>query len=81
MVFSGKQGRHWVFDQMCTTLLICISNHAFLKLFIYSLAQYMQRIIGPRSFCTNLASRAQTVQKRLGSDISLYRPHVKLIRN
>ena len=34
MVFSGKEGIHWYFfvffDQMCTTLLICISNHAFL---------------------------------------------------
>ena len=52
------------FDQMCTTLLICISNHAFLVCFKYkchiinflltSLAQYVHRNIGPRSFFTNL---------------------------
>ena len=38
-VFSGKEGINLVFfvffDQMCTTLLICISNHAFLVCFKY----------------------------------------------
>jgi hypothetical protein len=49
------------FDQMCTTLLICISNHVFLICFKYkcniinfllsSLARYVQRNIRPWSFC------------------------------
>ena len=42
-----------------------------------SLARYVQRNIGPRSFCTNLTP----VQKRLRSDISLHRPRVRLIRS
>ena len=85
MVFGGKEGIHSLvffvfFYQMCTTLLICISNHAFLVCFKYkclykcyiinflltSLARYVQRNIGPRSFCTNLALRARSVQKDLG---------------
>ena len=65
MVFSGEEGIHWYFfvffDQMCTTLLLCISNHAFLvclkqkchiiNFLLTSLARYVQRNIGPRSFC------------------------------
>jgi hypothetical protein len=39
MVFSGKEGIHWhffvFFDQMCTTLLICISNHTLIVCFTY----------------------------------------------
>ena len=72
MVFSAKEEITLVFfvffDQMCTTLLICISNHAFLVCFKYkchvinflltSFARYVQRNIGPRSFCTNLALRS-----------------------
>jgi hypothetical protein len=64
------------FDQMCTTLLKCITNHAFLVCFKYkchiinflltSLARSLQKNIGPRSFCTNLALRARSVQKDLG---------------
>ena len=46
-----------------------------------SLARYVQRNIGPRSFCTNLALRVRSVQKRPRSDISLYRPRVRLIRS
>ena len=71
------------FDQMCTMLLICISNHAFfvcskykchiINFLLTSLARYVQRNIGPRSFCTNLALQAQSVQKRPRSDISLYK--------
>jgi hypothetical protein len=37
-----------------------------------SLARYVQRNIGPRSFCTNLALRARSVQKSPRSDIALY---------
>jgi hypothetical protein len=80
-----------LFDQICTTLLICISNHAFLVCFKYkchiinflltSLARYVQRNIGPQSFCTNLALRARSVQRRPRSDISLYIPRVRLIRS
>ena len=33
-----------------------------------SLARYVQRNIGPRSFCTNLAIRARSVQKKPRSD-------------
>jgi hypothetical protein len=65
MVFSGKEGITLVFfvffDQICTTLLIFISNHAFFVCFKYkchiinflltSLARYVQRNIQPRSFC------------------------------
>jgi hypothetical protein len=46
-----------------------------------SLARHVQTNIGPRSFCTNLALRARSVQKRPRSDISLYRPRVRLIRS
>ena len=44
-------------------------------------SQYVQRNIGPRSFCTKLALRARSVQKSPRSDISLYRPRVRLIRS
>ena len=88
MVFSGKEGIQDFFGflhQMCTTLLICISNYAFLVCFKYkclkmpysklfiktSLAQCVQRNIGLRSFCTNLAIRDRSIQKRPRSDISL----------
>jgi hypothetical protein len=52
---------------------MCISNHAFLVCFEYkchiinflltSLAWYVQRNIGPQSFCTNLPLRARSRQK------------------
>jgi hypothetical protein len=54
------------FDQMCTTLLICIQSMHFLfvssinaykchiiNFLLTSLARSLQRNIGPRSFCTN----------------------------
>ena len=57
---------------MCTTLLICISNHAFVVCFKYkghiinflltSLARYVQRNIGPRSLCTKISVRYLSVQ-------------------
>jgi hypothetical protein len=66
------------FDQMCTTLQMCISNHAFLVCFKYkclsmpyknflltSLAWSLQRNIGPWSLCTNLALRAWSVEKKI----------------
>jgi hypothetical protein len=92
MVLSGKEGIHCYFfvffDRMCTTLLICISSHAFqvmhflfvssvnakchiINFLLTSLAWSLQRNIGPRSFCTNLALRARSVQKRPRSDIYL----------
>ena len=42
MVFSGKEGIHWYFFPtkcVCVTLLICISNHAFLVCFQYKCLQ------------------------------------------
>ena len=98
MILSGKEGItliFFVFDQMCTNmLLICISNHVFLGFFsstnankchiinflLTSLARNAQRNIGSRSFCTNLVLRARSVQRRPGSNISLYRPRVQLIK-
>ena len=98
MILSGKEGITLIFfvffDQMCTTLLICISNHVFLAFFsstnankchiinflLTSLARNAQRNIGSRSFCTNLVLRARSVQRRPGSNISLYRPRVQLIK-
>jgi hypothetical protein len=76
-------------DQMCTVLLrICISNHAFLICFKYkchiinflltSLARCVQTNIGPQPFCTNLALRSRSVEKRPWSEISLDMPR-KLI--
>ena len=71
------------FDQMCTVVLlrICISNHAFLICFKYkchiinflltSLARCVQINIGPQPFCTNLALRSRSVEKRPWSKISL----------
>ena len=46
---------------------------------LMSLAWYVQRNIGPQSFCTILALRARSVQNRPQSDISLYRTRVKLV--
>jgi hypothetical protein len=46
-----------------------------------SLARYVQKNIGPQSFCKNHALRPRSVQKRPQSDISLYRPRVRLIRS
>jgi hypothetical protein len=60
---------------MCTRLLI--SKHVFLVCFginaykchiinflLTSLARYVERNIGPRSFCTNIALRARSAQKK-----------------
>jgi hypothetical protein len=46
------------------------------KLFInLACSVYVQRKIGLRSPCRNIALRARSVQKRPRSDIFLYRPH------
>ena len=44
-------------------------------------APSVQRNVGPRLFCTDLALRARSVQKRRQFDISLYRPRARLIRS
>jgi hypothetical protein len=90
IIFGGKEGIS-LRPNVYHTILICISNHAFLICFKYkchiinilltSLARYVQRNIGPRSFFTNLALRARSVQKRPRSDISLYRLRVRLIKS
>jgi hypothetical protein len=43
------------------------------KLFINLACSVCTENIGPRSFCTNLALQARSVQKRPRSDISLYK--------
>ena len=95
MVFCGKEGITLAFfvffDQMHVyhATNMHFLNHDFLGVFssinankchiinylLTSLARYAQRNIGSRSFCTNLV-----LQKRPGSVISLYTPHVRLIR-
>jgi hypothetical protein len=73
------------FDQMFTTLLIysfqimyfsvVSSINAYkshiINFLLTSLALSLQTNIGPRIFCTNLALRARSVQKRPRPDISL----------
>ena len=84
MVFSGKEGINTLvffvfFDQMCTTLLICISNHAFLICFMYkcyiinflltsldSLTRHVQRNIRPRSFVQTSTYGLGLYKKDLG---------------
>jgi hypothetical protein len=97
MVFSGKEGIHWYFlvffHQICRLpryysnmhFLFVSSINAYechiINFLLTPLARYVQRNIGPQSFCTNLALRARSVQKRPRSDISLHRPRVRLIRS
>jgi hypothetical protein len=57
------------------------NNCHIINFLLTSLARYLQRNIGPRSFCTNLALWARSVRKRPRSAISLYRPRVQLIRS
>ena len=74
----------YAFQIMYFLFVSCINAykcHTTNFLLITSLARYLQRYIEPPSFCTNLALWAQSVQKRHRSDISLYRPHVRLIRS
>jgi hypothetical protein len=62
MVFGGKEGTLVIFvffDQMCTTLLRCISNHAFLVCFSIGLNAYKCAII-INFLLTLLARYAQT---------------------
>ena len=94
MVFSGREGITLVFfvfvDQMCTTLLICISNHAFLVCFKYINAYECYIINILLTVCTEKYRTSIFLFKPrpMGSvctkitrpDISLYRPRVLLIR-
>jgi hypothetical protein len=77
MIFSGKEGHIGIFCFLLPNVYHATnSNHAFLVCFKYRchiinflltlLAWYVQRNIGPRSFCINLALRARSVQKDLG---------------
>ena len=50
-------------------------------LFNLACSRSVQRNNRPRSFCSNLALRALSVQKRARSDLSLYRSRVWLIRS
>jgi hypothetical protein len=69
----------------CMHFLFVSSINAYkchiIKFLLTLLARYVQRNIGPRPFCTTLPLRARSVQQRPRSDISLYRPRVRLIRN
>ena len=84
MILSGKEGITLIFfvffDQMCTTLLICISNNDFLGVFsstnankchiinflLTSLAQNAQINIGSRSFVQTSSSGLGLYKEDLG---------------
>ena len=79
MVFNGKEcflrpnvyratNMHF---KSCRFLLVSSINaykcHKTVNFLLTSLARSLQKNIGPRSFCTNLALRARSVQKSISS--------------
>ena len=56
---------HFLFVSSINAYKFCIIN--FL---LTSLARYVQRNIGPQSFCTNLALRARSVQKKTSRSVN-----------
>ncbi len=91
--YSGKEGIYWYFlflrpsvyhatnaFQIIHFLFVSSINalNHIINFLLPSLVRSVQRNIGHPSFCAKLALRARSVQKRLRSDISLYRPRVLL---